>query len=159
MRQEEMLLKNNIEAKWSYRASSMYDLASCMTTEDNVIQLRDHHRSFQDIIQFSNQEFYDNTLRIATDYSRLESPNNGKPILGMQWMDVKGKTIRPESGGAYNYQEAESVIRILKRLSIELKFEGSIGVTTPFHLQAEMISLALNVMKPHTLTTVQVMKN
>lgn len=140
-----LILKNNIEAKWSYRASSMYDLASCMTTEDNVIQLRDHHRSFQDIIQFSNQEFYDNTLRIATDYSRLESPNNGKPILGMQWMDVKGKTIRPESGGAYNYQEAESVIRILKRLSIELKFEGSIGVTTPFHLQAEMISKALEL--------------
>lgn len=138
-----LILKNNIEAKWSYRASSMYDLTSCMTMGENVIQLRDHHRSFQDIIQFSNQEFYDNTLRIATDYSHLESPNNGKPILGMQWMDVKGKTIRPESGGAYNYQEAESVIRILKRLSIELKFEGSIGVTTPFHLQAEMISRAL----------------
>lgn len=138
-----LILNNEIEPRWSYRGSSIYDLAESMAEAENIIQLRDHHRSFLDIIQFSNQEFYDNTLRIATDYSRLQSPNNGKPILGMQWMDVKGKTIRPENGGAYNIREAEGVIRILRRLALELEFEGSIGVTTPFHLQAEMISKAL----------------
>lgn len=138
-----LLQSNKIEARWSYRGSSIYDLAESMTEAENIIQLRDHHRSFLDIIQFSNQEFYDNTLRIATDYSRLKSPNNGEPILGMQWMDVKGKTVRPEKGGAYNLKEAETVIRILHRLAIELEFEGSIGVTTPFRLQAEMITNAL----------------
>lgn len=138
-----LIKKHDIEARWSYRGSSMYDLAESMAEAENIIQLRDHHRSFLDIIQFSNQEFYDNTLRIATDYSHLKSPNNGNPILGMQWMNVKGQTIRPEKGGAYNIKEAEGVIRILRRLSIELGFEGSIGVTTPFHLQAEMISKAL----------------
>lgn len=134
---------NDIEAKWSYRGSSMYDIAESMTEAENIIQLRDHHRSFLDIIQFSNQEFYDNTLRIATDYRKLQTPNNGKPIMGMQWMNVKGQTIRPEKGGAYNINEAESVIRILRRLAIELKFEGTIGVTTPFHLQTEIIANAL----------------
>lgn len=138
-----LILNNDIEPRWSYYGSSIYDLAESMTESENIIQLRDHHRSFLDIIQFSNQEFYDNTLRIATDYSRLQPPNNGKPILGMQWMNVKGKTIRPETGGAYNLQEAEGVIRILRRIAIELEFEGSIGVTTPFHLQAEMITKAL----------------
>lgn len=138
-----LILSNEIEPRWSYRGSSIYDLAESMTEAENIIQLRDHHRSFLDIIQFSNQEFYDNTLRIATDYSRLQSPNNGKPILGMQWMNVKGKTIRPENGGAYNLKEAEGVIRLLKRLALELEFDGSIGVTTPFHLQAEMITKAL----------------
>lgn len=138
-----LILNNDIEARWSYRGSSIYDLAESMTESENIIQLRDHHRSFLDIIQFSNQEFYDNTLRIATDYSRLHSPNNGKPIFGMQWMVVKGRTVRPESGGAYNLEEAEGVIRILRRLAVELEFEGSIGVTTPFHLQAEMITKAL----------------
>ena len=137
------ILSNEIEPRWSYRGSSIYDLAESMTESENIIQLRDHHRSFLDIIQFSNQEFYDNTLRIATDYSRLQSPNNGEPILGMQWMNVKGKTIRPENGGAYNLKEAEGVIRILRRLAMELDFDGSIGVTTPFHLQAEMITKAL----------------
>ena len=138
-----LILSNEIEARWSYRGSSIYDLVESMTEAGHIIQLRDHHRSFLDIIQFSNQEFYDNTLRIATDYSRLKSPNNGKPILGMQWMNMKGKTVRPETGGAYNLQEAEGVIRILRRLAVELEFEGSIGVTTPFHLQAEMITKAL----------------
>lgn len=138
-----LILSNEIEARWSYRGSSIYDLAESMTESENIVQLRDHHRSFLDIIQFSNQEFYENTLRIATDYSRLQSPNNGKPILGMQWMNVKGRTVRPETGGAYNLQEAEGVIRILRRLAVELEFEGSIGVTTPFHLQAEMITKAL----------------
>lgn len=138
-----LIFCNEIEPRWSYRASSIYDLAESMTDAENIIQLRDHHRSFLDIIQFSNQEFYDNTLRIATDYSSLQSPNNGKPILGMEWMNVKGMTIRPETGGAYNLKEAEGVIRILRRLALELEFEGSIGVTTPFHLQAEMITKAL----------------
>ena len=138
-----LIFNNNIEARWSYRGSSIYDLAESMAEAENIIQLRDHHRSFLDIIQFSNQEFYDNTLRIATDYSRLKSPNNGKPILGMQWMNVKGKTVRPDNGGAYNLQEVEGVIRILRRLAIELEFEGTIGVTTPFHLQAEFIAKAL----------------
>ncbi len=138
-----LILSNEIEARWSYRGSSIYDLAESMTEPENIVQLRDHHRSFMDIIQFSNQEFYDNTLRIATDYSRLLSPNNGEPIIGMKWMDVKGKTIRPESGGAYNLEEAECVIRVLRRLALDLGFEGSIGVTTPFHLQAEMITGAL----------------
>lgn len=138
-----LILSNEIEPRWSYRGSSIYDLAESMTESENIIQLRDHHRSFLDIIQFSNQEFYDNTLRIATDYSRLQSPNNGKPILGMQWMNVKGKAVRPENGGAYNLKEAEGVIRILRRLAIELDFDGSIGVTTPFHLQADMITKAL----------------
>jgi len=138
-----LILSNEIEPRWSYRGSSIYDLAESMTEAENIIQLRDHHRSFLDIIQFSNQEFYDNTLRIATDYSRLQSPNNGKPILGMQWMNVRGKAVRPENGGAYNLKEAEGVIRILRRLALELEFEGSIGVTTPFHLQAEVITKAL----------------
>ena len=138
-----LIQTHEIEARWSYRGSSIYDLAESMTESENIVQLRDHHRSFLDIIQFSNQEFYDNTLRIATDYSHLQSPNNGKPILGMQWMNVKGRTVRPENGGAYNLQEAEGVIRILHRLAIELEFKGSIGVTTPFHLQADMITKAL----------------
>ena len=114
-----------------------------MTTANNITQLRNHHRSFLDIIQFSNEEFYGNPLRVATDYQRLDSPNNGEPILGMKWMDVKGHTVRPESGGAYNLAEVEAVIRVLRRLTIDLEFHGSIGVTTPFHLQADMIRKAL----------------
>lgn len=140
-----LMENNNIDdARWSYRANSIYDLAESVVPSECIIQLRDHHRSFMDIIQFSNQEFYGNTLRVATDYRHLNSPENEKgPVLGMHWMNVKGQIVRPEKGGAYNTKEAEGVIRMLRHLTEDMHFEGSIGVTTPFHLQAEMIMRAL----------------
>lgn len=140
-----LMAANNIDdARWSYRANSIYDLAESVVPSECIIQLRDHHRSFMDIIQFSNQEFYDNTLRVATDYRHLTSPENEKgPVLGMQWMNVKGQTIRPDKGGAYNTREVQGIIRMLRHLTEDLHFEGSIGVTTPFHLQAEMIMRTL----------------
>lgn len=132
------------DARWSYRVNSIYDLAESVVPSECIVQLRDHHRSFTDIIQFSNQEFYNNTLRVATDYRRLISPENENgPVLGLQWMNVKGQTIRPEEGGAYNTQEIQGIIRMLRHLVEDLHFEGSIGVTTPFHLQAQMITRAL----------------
>lgn len=140
-----LMTSNSIDdARWSYRANSIYDLVESIVPSECIIQLRDHHRSFMDIIQFSNQEFYANSLRIATDYRYLNSPENEKgPILGMQWMNVKGRTIRPDKGGAYNTQEVQGIIRMLRHLTEDMHFEGSIGVTTPFHLQAEMIMRAL----------------
>lgn len=129
--------------RWSYRSNSIYDLAGSLVPPEGIVQLRDHHRSYQDIIDFSNQEFYGGSLRIATDYRRLVAPDNGKPVLGMQWMNINGQTIRPQAGGAYNQEEVNGVIRMLRHLREDLCFEGSIGVTTPFRMQADMIRTAL----------------
>lgn len=131
------------DLRWAYRPNSVYDLAAGVVPSSCIVQLRDHHRSYQDIIAFSNREFYGGQLRIATDYRRLKSPNNGNDIMGLQWMNVVGKTIRPHTGGAYNVEEVEGIIRMLRRLALDLHFEGSIGVTTPFHIQTEMIQRAL----------------
>ena len=140
-----MMLENNsiTDLRWAYRPNSVYELAESVVPSECIIQLRDHHRSYQDIIAFSNKEFYDGQLRIATDYRRLKVPSNGTDIVGLQWMNVSGKTVRPSQGGAYNIGEVEGVIRMLRRLALELHFEGSIGVTTPFHLQTTMIKKAL----------------
>ena len=132
------------DARWSYRNSSIYDLASSVVPAQAMTQLRDHHRSFKSIIEFSNQEFYAGSLRVATDYRKLLPPENNKgPVFGMQWMNVIGHTIRPEKGGAYNAEEADGVIRMLRHLAYDLNYEGTIGVTTPFHLQAEIITRTL----------------
>lgn len=139
-----MLANNEIDdLRWAYRPNSVYDIATSVVPAECIVQLRDHHRSFADIIAFSNQEFYGGQLRIATDYRKLKAPNNGSDIMGMQWMNVEGHTVRPHTGGAYNVEEVEGIIRMLRRLALELHFEGSIGVTTPFHLQTEMIQKAL----------------
>ncbi len=135
-----LLNKYHIDPMWSYSANSLYALAAGKVEQGNIIQLRDHFRSCADIIEFSNETFYDGSLRTATKYSTLKTPPGEKP--GIRWIDVSGKTIRPNSGSAYNTEEVEQIVVELRRL-VQAGYKGSIGVTTPFHLQAERITQAL----------------
>ncbi|ANZ44951.1 AAA domain-containing protein [Cloacibacillus porcorum] len=132
-----LLQKYKVGFEWSYSANSLYSIASGIANPGQIVHLRDHHRSFGDIIEFSNTEFYEGKLRIATDYKRLNTPGNEAP--GVRWVDVSGKTIRPSTGGAYNNQEIEKVISELKHLIVENGYCGSVGVVTPFKSQAEKI--------------------
>jgi very-short-patch-repair endonuclease len=120
---------------WGYRANGLYDLAASKAKSDSIIVLRDHHRSHADIINFSNEFFYRGKLRVATDYRRLKRPEG--PAI--RWVNVQGNVIRPSSGGAINRAEAEAVVRELKRIAVEQRFSGEIGVVTPFRAQANLI--------------------
>ena len=73
--------------------------------------------SYGDIIEFSNAEFYDGKLRVATNYDRLKCPKNIAP--GIRWIDVEGKTVRPPSGGAYNDSEAAAIVKEVERLVVK----------------------------------------
>ena len=136
-----LLQKYNVDMGWAYSANSLYAMASSLSDPSQTIQLRDHHRSFGDIIEFSNAEFYDSKLRVATNYSRLKCPNNVSP--GIRWVDTIGQTVRPPSGGAYNDSEVKAIIEEIKRLVIGNGYDGSVGVVTPFRTQAERIRKAI----------------
>lgn len=127
---------DNPGASWGYRASGLYDLAASKANSDSIVPLRDHHRSHADIINFSNEFFYRGKLRVATDYRRLKRPEGH----AVRWVDVKGSVIRPPQGGAVNSLEAEAVVQELKRLALQEKFSGEIGVVTPFVAQANLIT-------------------
>ena len=120
---------------WGYRANGLYDLAASKAKSESIIVLRDHHRSHADIINFSNEFFYRGKLRVATDYRRLKRPEGP----AVRWVNVQGKVIRPSNGGAVNRAEAEAVVRELKRIAIEQRFSGEMGVVTPFRAQANLI--------------------
>ncbi|MGD9665356.1 MAG: AAA domain-containing protein, partial [Novosphingobium sp.] len=120
---------------WSYAESSLYDLVASRVPADAIIGLRDHHRSHPDIIGFSNEVFYEGALRVATDQTRLASPDG--PAL--RWIDVVGAVERPRSGSARNVPEAQSVLAELRRLTLEQDYRGTIGVVTPFRAQANFI--------------------
>ena len=79
-----LLQKYEVNMGWSYSANSLYAMASGLTSPDQIVQLRDHHRSFGDIIEFSNEEFYDGRLRVATNYDRLRCPRNVE--AGIRWL-------------------------------------------------------------------------
>ena len=126
--------------QWAYSSNSLFDMARSYADSEDIVDLRDHHRSHADIINFSNRHFYEGRLRVATPYDRLKSLGShkqGEP--GIRWVDVKGHTIRPDTGSAVNRQEAKAVVTVLRRLLLEQGYRGSIGVVSPFRGQANLI--------------------
>lgn len=124
-------------AAWMYSVNSLFDLAAGVGAPESIINLRDHHRSHADIIEFSNQMFYESRLRVATRYKNLKRPSNREP--GVIWRDVRGPTIRPHSGGAQNLAEATAVLEVLHDLLVTRDFRGTVGVVTPFRAQAQLL--------------------
>jgi very-short-patch-repair endonuclease len=126
---------------WAYSPRSLFDLASSLCRSEDIVALRDHHRSHADIIEFSNEEFYEGRLRVATSYARLRRPSPDEPAV--RWIDVKGKTVRPGNGGAVNESEAHAVVKEIERLVIQ-GYRGNIGVVSPFRSQANRIRDLVN---------------
>jgi very-short-patch-repair endonuclease len=121
---------------WAYSVRSLFDLASSLCQSEDIVALRDHHRSHADIIEFSNEVFYEGRLRVATRYDWLRFPPGGGPAV--RWVDVQGKTVRPGSGSAVNEAEALAVVKEIERL-VSQGYRGSIGVVSPFRAQANRI--------------------
>ena len=133
----ELVEKYEVFALWSYCVHSLFDLAIAVGHGDDLVHLRDHHRSHANIIDFSNREFYNGLLRVATDYSKLKFPYG--PDKSVVWKNVTGETVRPKAGSAFNQMEIDAVIDQLKNL-VNGDYSGTIGVVTPFKLQADKIT-------------------
>ncbi|MBL1148327.1 MAG: AAA family ATPase [Pseudomonadota bacterium] len=127
---------------WAYSYNSLFDLAAGMVSYDNVVSLLDHHRSHADVIEFSNSQFYEGRLRVATRYDNLRRLSQKEP--GVRWVDVKGNVQRPNNGGAENKQEVQAIVDVLSDLVLKKKYQGSIGVVSPFRAQANAIRNAVD---------------
>jgi very-short-patch-repair endonuclease len=132
--------------QWSYAVNSLFALASLESTQEGIVWLRDHHRSHADIIEFSNREFYEGRLRVATRYERLKMIEPGKPSI--QWISVQGECRRPDGGSVVNELEARAVVELLKRLALKQNYQGSIGLVSPFRAQANRIRELVNADTP-----------
>lgn len=122
---------------WAYSVNSLFDLARTFCRHEDLVNLRDHHRSHRDIIAFSNRHFYRGRLRVVTDHDALKHAQSGSPAV--RWIEVTGRVVRPAGGGAMNSPEAAAVVAEVRRLVMEEGFNGSIGVVTPFRAQANRI--------------------
>ena len=138
---------------WAYSNNSLFQLACSFINPNNNVKLKDHHRSHKDIINFSNKHFYEEELRIATNYNKLKPPT--PKDIGIRWENVLGKAIKPNMGGAENLIEAKAVVEEIRKL-INKNYTGSIGVVTPFRSQANLIRRLVN--RENTLSH-QLMKN
>lgn len=127
---------------WAYSHQSLFSLGATQVEGEDIVSLIDHHRCHAHIINFSNEEFYEERLRVATKYDRLKSPNREEP--GVRWIDIKGRVIRPGTGGAQNATEARAVLDVIRDLVLIKGYKGSIGVVTPFRSQANAITQLVN---------------
>lgn len=124
--------------QWSYRHTSLFGISTALAESGNIIQLRDHHRSHPDIIEFSNKQFYGETLRVATDLKSLQrNPESTKPAI--RWLHHSGNTARPPSGSAINVEEANAVVETIRKMVVENNYQGTVGVVTPYRKQADRI--------------------
>jgi very-short-patch-repair endonuclease len=124
-------------AAWAYSVNSLFDLARSLCRVEDIVNLRDHHRSHRDIIAFPNRHFYRGRLRVATDHESLRRASDaGAAVL---WIDVAGKVVRPSAGGAMNPVEAAALVKELRELVVDRGYDGAIGVVTPFRAQGNRI--------------------
>ena len=136
-RDQQLQAKYNLSANdqsFTFSQNSLYDLA---ITRRAPIQLQDHYRSHADITSFSNRQWYQDSLRVWTDYRKLKRPPDGH--YGICWTEISGSAIKPRGGSVYIPSEAEEVVNQVVNLLMNQKFDGTVGVVTPFRPQKNAI--------------------
>ncbi len=138
-KEQSFLSQYNIPDKyqlmWRFRTNSMFDLANYYST--NPVLLDEHFRSYYPIIQFSNQEFYGNRIRIMTKDSGTND------VLELHRV-MDGKV---DSDATRNIPECEAVLKRVHELILEDEGNDdhpvSIGIISPFRGQVDLIQKAL----------------
>ena len=132
---EEELALNAIQSTYkvndAYNAASHSFLQSCIEVfkDAPVTLLREHYRCHPKIIEFCNKQFYDGELIAMTTDSNEEN------VLQVV-RTVKGNHAR----GHFNQREIDVIVQEIMPEYAEM---GSIGIITPYRLQAEEINKAL----------------
>jgi very-short-patch-repair endonuclease/RecA/RadA recombinase len=140
--QKEIGLTSSDDQRFLYSLSSLFDLARTVVgTGAKFVNLLEHYRSRTEIIGFSNKKFYGNQLTIWTNYRKLKGFVTEDAVI---WHNIVGEVTRPSQGSAYNLQEAEAVVQLIKKITdtILAQPQGpvpSLGVVTPFREQANKI--------------------
>lgn len=126
-------------------AQSRNSLFDFMDGLPNVARrfLPDQFRSAPAIVGYLGDEFYDGRLVGQRDEAAFRTPSGYRP--GLAWEDVPGRGGR-EEGGNVNPAEAERVVALLRRLTEDSGFDGSVGVVAPFNAQVALIQRKVRAM-------------
>jgi len=125
--------KNFNTDQLDYRNKSILDLVSdAIKNQDQVHFLNEHYRSMPDIIQFSNQHFYDNNLNVMTACPATVLRQN---VFLHQIEGTRNKT-------GYNKKEADAIFEMIKEIidsekQLAPNLCQSIGILSPFKDQVD----------------------
>lgn len=115
--------------RFSYRTTSMFNLANTSPVVDSRISLRQHHRCHPAIADYCSETFYKGAWTVLTQHD---------PLGGLRWTQVDDDCVGAAGGGSVSNNQIVSIVHELERLKDD-GFVGSIGVVTPFRQQANRI--------------------
>lgn len=122
--------------------NSLYRLGASRIGDNRIIMLNEHFRSHERIIAYSNRTWYGGNLEIGTDYNRLNPvPVEGDSIV--EWINVVGNIQQVDGSGAFINSEVNAVVQKVNELILNYQNNITLGVVTPFRLQANKIRQAL----------------
>ncbi len=118
---------------------SLFDLASSSPTANRIL-LRKQYRSDSEIVAYISEGFYGGLLEPSADARSLKKPRDTTRAIA--WEDVRGAAVSALARGK-SAGEAIRIIEILQRLLVDEKYQGTIGVITPFRAQVDEIKQRL----------------
>ncbi|MBQ4821179.1 AAA domain-containing protein [Aquimarina sp. MMG016] len=125
--------------KINYRSKSLLDFVlEGIQSSAQLNLLNEHYRSLPDIIKFSNEKFYDESLLIMNDLPKYKTQKS------VFIRELKGK----RNSKGVNEVEAVSIIKLVKKLifqedNVQKKQATSIGIISPFKDQVTYIGKAI----------------
>lgn len=137
---EKLNLRKDLSDQFNYRDNSILDLVNLnLQSQDQVSFLDEHFRSSPSLIQFSNSNFYNNSLSLMKSL-----PHHEKEAL--KFVKVPGR--RSEKG--YNEAEAQEILSKLKAVieqeeQVTASLCSKIGILSPFREQADYLA---NLIQP-----------
>lgn len=143
-------IPDKYQLMWRFRTNSMFDLANYYSM--NPVLLDEHFRSLPPVINFSNQEFYGDRIRIMR--------RNSKTVKSLELVHVEDGKV--DFDATRNLPEVEAVISRLQELIIEderrlANSSGniepvSIGIISPFRAQVEQLKTSVaRVLSEHMI--------
>lgn len=142
-KEQSFLNKYNIPDKyqlmWRYRTNSMFDVANYYASAS--VLLDEHFRSYPEIINFSNSEFYGNRMKIMK--KALCSEDEGCCV---ELNIIENAKVDLDS--TRNMAECEKIIEKIQEIIEEDNLKNpdnpcSIGIISPFRGQVELVKKAL----------------
>ena len=150
--EEALLRRHNVSHPGAFRYSgnSIYDLAAASTPSESQTFLAQHYRCHPEIIDFANSShWYDSNLEPVTNVGFLKKPSNLK--LGISWLEVDG-SLKHEQTGVWIPEEVELITQKVVHLLNEERFEGTVGVVTPFRRMANALQESIEHSEIHQAT-------
>ena len=143
-------IPDKYQLMWRFRTNSMFDLADYYSM--NSVMLDEHFRSLPPIIDFSNQEFYGNRIRI------MKKDFENDKVLEL----VEVPEGKVDYDATRNLPEVEAVMKKLHELIIEDERKNpdnptSIGIISPFRAQVEQLKKSITkVLSDHMIRKHQI---